>query len=773
MKKNAFTVITLITSAFTFAQVGVNTPDPKVTLDITAKNSKGATTAPEGILVPRVDRQRAQSMTGTPVSTLIYVDDASTGSQTGTATNIDSAGYYYFEGMFWVKLNPEIVSRPDVNMYNTNGTLTSDRVITQEDKRLAFTGSVNNAFSVDGSTFSVDAENNRIGIGTIEPNHTLDLGDIAGKDINDEAGKKLAVYNNTAGTRFYGLGVSSNRLQFHAAAAKNSAPAMILSDLGNIGIGIAGDAPAAKVDIVGGKLGLRNALNSGSWDNIWFDVTNSYGPSINASGAETGLQFKVGQNAVGIYGDAGQTLNTVATMAPNGNMGIGTVAPNANAILELNATNKGFLPPRLTTVQRNAIPAASKPAGLMVYNTTTNCMDFWNSSEWVSTCAATPPSAGSITGITCTSASNSGALNPGIAASGVSSVIPYTGGNGGSHGGQTVASTGVTGLTATLAAGSFVNGNGNLTYTISGTPSASGNANFAINIGGRTCTLTRTVTIPAGTIASLNCAGATNNGTLTRGTTASGVSSVISYTAGNGGTHSGQTIASTGVTGLTATLTAGNFATGNGTLTYTITGTPGTAGTASFAINIGGQTCTLTRTVTAPAGTITSLNCAGATNSGTLVHGSAASGVTSVISYTGGNGGSHNGQSVASTGVTGLTATLAAGNFANGNSTLTYTITGTPSGIGYASFAINIGGRTCTLILHVNAGTASVSCAGRTIGSPTTGRFLFGADRDNKYYECYRYSTGQLVIFSYDCPSGSGWNNSLGTPGKCQIGYTP
>jgi uncharacterized protein (TIGR02145 family) len=68
--------------------------------------------------------------------------------------------------------------------------------------------------------------------------------------------------------------------------------------------------------------------------------------------------------------------------------------------------------------------------------------------------------------------------------------IPYTGGNGGTHSGQTVTSTGVTGLTATLAAGSFANGADSLSYAISGTPSTYGTASFALQIGGQTCTLT-------------------------------------------------------------------------------------------------------------------------------------------------------------------------------------------------------------------------------------------------------------------------------------------
>src|SRR5690554_535364 len=202
---------------------------------------------------------------------------------------------------------------------------------------------------------------------------------------------------------------------------------------------------------------------------------------------------------------------------------------------------------------------------------------------------------GQITSLDCAGATITGTLVNGVVASGVSAGIGYTGGNGGTHNGQTVNSTGVTGLTATLTAGNFANGAGTLTYTITGTPSANGTASFAINIGGMTCSLQ--ITVNGGAISTLNCAGATFTGTLIEGVVASGVSANINYTGGNSGTHNGQTVNSTGVTGLTATLTAGNFANGSGTLTYTITGTPSANGTASFAINIGGMNCSVQITV--------------------------------------------------------------------------------------------------------------------------------------------------------------------------------
>ena len=140
-------------------------------------------------------------------------------------------------------------------------------------------------------------------------------------------------------------------------------------------------------------------------------------------------------------------------------------------------------------------------------------MNYWNGTTWVPLnkgaqgqflifCDGKPTWANNgvcpdpIATLDCSSASHNGTLTAYTAASGITSVIPYTGGNGGTHNGQVISSTGVTGLTATLAAGTFANGNGSLTYTFTGTPATSGTASFTLNIGGKTCTVTRTVTIP-------------------------------------------------------------------------------------------------------------------------------------------------------------------------------------------------------------------------------------------------------------------------------------
>ena len=55
--------------------------------------------------------------------------------------------------------------------------------------------------------------------------------------------------------------------------------------------------------------------------------------------------------------------------------------PDGSAALEVQSNSKGFLPPRLTTVQANAI---SSPAdGLLIFNLDSACYCYFNGSSWV------------------------------------------------------------------------------------------------------------------------------------------------------------------------------------------------------------------------------------------------------------------------------------------------------------------------------------------------------------------------------------------------------
>jgi hypothetical protein len=171
----------------------------------------------------------------------------------------------------------------------------------------------------------------------------------------------------------------------------------------------------------------------------------------------------------------------------NGKVIVGaSSAASTSAVLEASSTTQGFLPPRMTTAQRNTI---NSPAdGLIVFNTTSNMLNVFFLGNWHQLITTLPQ--GTLASLDASSPTNNGSLINGLAVSSASRMVSYTGGNGESHSGQTVVSTGVTGLTATLTSGNFAVGNGTLTYTITGTPSSDGTASFALNIGGQTATLT-------------------------------------------------------------------------------------------------------------------------------------------------------------------------------------------------------------------------------------------------------------------------------------------
>jgi hypothetical protein len=80
-------------------------------------------------------------------------------------------------------------------------------------------------------------------------------------------------------------------------------------------------------------------------------------------------------------------LLALAVACPAQNVGIGTSTPNPTAKLDVSSTVSGFLPPRMTTVQRNAIAAPAE--GLVIYNLTIHCLEFFDGTVWVSLCGST------------------------------------------------------------------------------------------------------------------------------------------------------------------------------------------------------------------------------------------------------------------------------------------------------------------------------------------------------------------------------------------------
>ena len=64
-------------------------------------------------------------------------------------------------------------------------------------------------------------------------------------------------------------------------------------------------------------------------------------------------------------------------------VGIGDTAgytPNSHAVLDVQSTTKAFMPPRMTTGQKNAIPAPVE--GMVVYDLNEHGLSVYNGSAW-------------------------------------------------------------------------------------------------------------------------------------------------------------------------------------------------------------------------------------------------------------------------------------------------------------------------------------------------------------------------------------------------------
>ena len=97
--------------------------------------------------------------------------------------------------------------------------------------------------------------------------------------------------------------------------------------------------------------------------------TGAFALQINAGSSD--LDFIISGDNVG---------NLVRIKASNDIVGIGGVPSETTAVLSVISTTQGFLPPRMTTTQQNAI--SSPASGLMLYNTSTNKLMVYNGSAW-------------------------------------------------------------------------------------------------------------------------------------------------------------------------------------------------------------------------------------------------------------------------------------------------------------------------------------------------------------------------------------------------------
>ncbi len=214
------------------------------------------------------------------------------------------------------------------------------------------------------TTRLVIKDNGNVGIGEVNPTVPLNFA--------STLGNKLSLFGNSS--NHYGFGIQGSLMQVYT----DGSGADIAFGYGN------SNAFTENMRIKGnGNVGIG---------------TTAPGAKLHIGANSTGYAFRIDQNSSGhgilAYVNSGSSTQTVfraqgflngLTILANGTVSIGTTSsPNASATLDVSSTTGGFLFPRMTTAQRNAI--ASPAAGLQIYNTDRNCLDMWNNKGWMSFC---------------------------------------------------------------------------------------------------------------------------------------------------------------------------------------------------------------------------------------------------------------------------------------------------------------------------------------------------------------------------------------------------
>ena len=358
-------------------------------------------------------------------------------------------------------------------------------------------------------------------------------------------------------------------------------------------------------------------------------------------------------------------LGSNQTLFAQTDVKIGTSPGNKtpSAVLELESTTKGFLLPRMTAVQMNAI---SSPAnGLAVYNTDVQCTFLYRGSTWVSLCDSATNGltksgsvislGGALTGATTitTTAVNTLALSGiqgGTATDSIMTLDASTGvikrrtvadvisssNTAWLIDGNTLTGTATIGSNSNHDVGIETNGTTRLTFTNAGaiTQSGTGQVTFTGNVDATngldvtTAQLTANAgsTLTGTTNVNATGAGATNIGNASSTTTVVGPANINTSgtsTTAIGNASSAVTVAgTTSVTGATTINTTGsnNTTIGNASSITAVTGATNINITGSAATVIGNASSTTT--ITGPTVNVTGLNGGASTDSIVTVNGS-------------------------------------------------------------------------------------------------------------------------------------------------------
>ena len=201
------------------------------------------------------------------------------------------------------------------------------------------------------------------------------------------------ITKNNAGNRRFEINPDLNSLvDFQVSGGGLSNLIRTDSGLNAVGIGANGLASTRFLIKGGGATSATTALlveNSSGTDTLEVRddgrVVAGTGATTNANGTFNVLHstsnlttrvFTVSRDSV----LRGMDINSGGSTKISDSSGDQSFSHTATAVLEVSSTTQGFLPPRMTGTQRDAIE--SPASGLIIYNTTTNKAQCYNGTSW-------------------------------------------------------------------------------------------------------------------------------------------------------------------------------------------------------------------------------------------------------------------------------------------------------------------------------------------------------------------------------------------------------
>ena len=169
----------------------------------------------------------AVALTSSTDNSTINISSAAVGTlvwNTGTG-GLSPAGVYVWMGSAWMQAKTD-------NLYNADGSLTANRTVSQGNNTLNFTSTATSGtshFTVDGTTLNVDANNNRVGIGTASPGNNLEVsgtgGTATGLKLPTGAASGKVLVSDAAGNASWQTGAVVVYSEIHGSGSNVDYPA--------------------------------------------------------------------------------------------------------------------------------------------------------------------------------------------------------------------------------------------------------------------------------------------------------------------------------------------------------------------------------------------------------------------------------------------------------------------------------------------------------------------------------------------------------------------